>query len=468
MIHQSRDTLKAKRRTKGWVLARMEEIFDSKRCRQIIDPHHAPPKGFDPIAWSAVFKLAVFMNEQRSNISGLFRRFDKDGSGEIDTNEFGALLKQVGIQLHAGEVDALMRQFDVNNDGRIQYSEILSSLKMCNCQPEVEHTFPEIVMHVLSGKYGMPGLVDQYAWDLLCNVECFRAEHKLIELFGDFLGERLGPSSLGFFLFTRALVPSGVSYDFSSRRQMGASPDNKSLISGSRTKSAQERHIHTPQKYLPYEMVPGETDRQVVFTAEQPYIGKGGSKVDWPLAQQVNKALMSPAVCLSICKRLGTAYSCLEIESFLEFIDASAFEATSGKMDLEAAVIPVEDFIHFAVHHHHAHGRQEAPPTKLPAGGAAVPCSPPRVDGTAARNEISSAVNLLRQEVERRVVRIAGIKEAMRREEKASPPAELNRLQEEVFTRLRMLGTLGLTDSELDALQENHFVNYVQERSCAR
>jgi len=127
----------------------MEDILESKRCRQMVDPQQGPPKGFDPTAWAAVFKLAVYMNEKHSNISGLFRLFDGDGSGEIDTDEFAALLKKVGVRFHAGEVDALMRQFDVSKDGRIQYAEILESLKMCNCQPDVALGFPEIVIHVL-------------------------------------------------------------------------------------------------------------------------------------------------------------------------------------------------------------------------------------------------------------------------------------------------------------------------------
>jgi len=333
----------------------------------------------------------------------------------------------------------------------------------------------------------MPGLVDQYAWDLLCNVECFRTEHKLIDLFGDFLEERLPTASLAFFLLSKSLLPCGVSYDFSSRREMGASPENKSLPSigmGRAAPVSPDRALHLPGKYLPYEMVPGETDRQVVFTAEQPYTGKAGSRMEWPRAHQVNTDLMSPAVCLAICKRLGKAYPCLDIEAFLEFIDTSAFERSpsasgqgsggAGVMDMEAPVIPVDAFLHFAVHQHHEHGGDEPVPASpgVPGGGMSVPMPPPlaRVDGTAARNEIARAVTLLRQEVERRVAQIAKLKEEDARERKNGSPSpkrvvEMSSLQEEVFTRLRMLGQLGLTDHQLEALQENHFVNYVKERA---
>jgi len=461
MIQQSRDSLKAKRRTKAWVLRCLEEICESKKCCQLNNPSQAP-NGFDPAAWAAVLKLSTFLTATYANVASVFNDFDHDASGAIDVHEFRSLMKRIGADMSNEEVDTVCRHFDLNGDGRVQYQELIS----CFSVPDLLEaaSFPDIVIQWLASKYGMKGLVDQYAWDLLCNVECFRHGHKLVDLLGDFLEQLLDVEDLSFFLFARSLIPHGIAYEFSSRREMGSSPA-KSLNS-----DVLDRHTVRSSKYLPYEMVPGELELQdkalggTPKQAEPP--GAGG---------------MSAAVCISICKRLVAAYPCLGIDDFLEFID-TAFEANGGQLDMEAPLIDVSSFIHFAVHRYHTSKVAEDLVSCSPQPCRRdVPAAP--VDATIARNEISCAVTALRREVEKRVKQIKNIKgqmetlmesqpqrisvveEQIRADEYTTLECKLVALKDEVATRLRMLSTLGTPESELEALENDKFCDYIRERS---
>ena len=91
LIHSSRDKLKAKRRTKGWVIKMIQDVLDSKKCRKVIEPSIASPKGFDPIAWSTVYKISLHLNTQYSSLMSLFNQIDRNKSGEIDGHEFESL-----------------------------------------------------------------------------------------------------------------------------------------------------------------------------------------------------------------------------------------------------------------------------------------------------------------------------------------------------------------------------------------
>ena len=132
----------------------------------------------------------------------------------------------------------------------------------------------------------------------------------------------------------------------------------------------------------------------------------------------------------------------------------------------------MDDFLHFATQRHHVQ-YEGVPLVASPARGSSSVSltSPSAVDATAARNEIASAVGALRLEVEKRARRIDIIKreiaekKTLSDEQRRKKQAEVAALQEEAFTRLRMLGTLGVSDQELDALQENRFTNYVRERA---
>mmetsp|Transcript_10584 Transcript_10584/g.25866 ORF Transcript_10584/g.25866 Transcript_10584/m.25866 type:complete len:220 (-) Transcript_10584:271-930(-) len=52
-----------------------------------------------------------------------FAKYDKDGSGYIDSREFVALSKEHGINLNENEVSAAINLLDTNRDGRISKEE---------------------------------------------------------------------------------------------------------------------------------------------------------------------------------------------------------------------------------------------------------------------------------------------------------------------------------------------------------
>mmetsp|Transcript_13559 Transcript_13559/g.27727 ORF Transcript_13559/g.27727 Transcript_13559/m.27727 type:complete len:180 (+) Transcript_13559:1223-1762(+) len=60
----------------------------------------------------------------------LFKQMDKDGSGTVDLNEFGAFLDVIGV--HGASplvVKAVMRTADPNGDGVLDYQELCDKLK---------------------------------------------------------------------------------------------------------------------------------------------------------------------------------------------------------------------------------------------------------------------------------------------------------------------------------------------------
>ena len=54
-----------------------------------------------------------------------FRDIDADGSGSIDSREFGKAMKNLGLRLSSSELRQLMNLFDANGDGRISYREFI-------------------------------------------------------------------------------------------------------------------------------------------------------------------------------------------------------------------------------------------------------------------------------------------------------------------------------------------------------
>jgi len=50
-------------------------------------------------------------------ISKVFKSFDKDGSGFIDTNELKAVSTELGKPMDAAELDECMKDLDQNKDG---------------------------------------------------------------------------------------------------------------------------------------------------------------------------------------------------------------------------------------------------------------------------------------------------------------------------------------------------------------
>jgi len=64
----------------------------------------------------------------RAFLLPFFRRFDSDGSGEIDKHEFAALVHSLGEKPDATRLDELMKHMDKDGSGTVDFSEFCESM----------------------------------------------------------------------------------------------------------------------------------------------------------------------------------------------------------------------------------------------------------------------------------------------------------------------------------------------------
>ena len=64
-------------------------------------------------------------NKERDAVLKAFKKFDTDGSGEMDSSEFASLAVELGTYppLKQEELDEAMRQLDNSADGKISFDE---------------------------------------------------------------------------------------------------------------------------------------------------------------------------------------------------------------------------------------------------------------------------------------------------------------------------------------------------------
>ena len=67
--------------------------------------------------------------EQIEQFKEAFRLFDKDGSGSIDMEELGVVMKSLGQDLSEEEVVHMMEDADLNGDGLMDFEEFLVMMK---------------------------------------------------------------------------------------------------------------------------------------------------------------------------------------------------------------------------------------------------------------------------------------------------------------------------------------------------
>jgi len=65
-------------------------------------------------------------DEQLAEFKKVFAEFDKDSSGSISKEEFGAALKKCGFEPSQEEVDALMKAADSDGGGTLDLDEFIS------------------------------------------------------------------------------------------------------------------------------------------------------------------------------------------------------------------------------------------------------------------------------------------------------------------------------------------------------
>eukprot|EP00543_Licmophora_paradoxa_P006077 CAMPEP_0202442180 /NCGR_PEP_ID=MMETSP1360-20130828/1636_1 /ASSEMBLY_ACC=CAM_ASM_000848 /TAXON_ID=515479 /ORGANISM="Licmophora paradoxa, Strain CCMP2313" /LENGTH=115 /DNA_ID=CAMNT_0049057455 /DNA_START=164 /DNA_END=511 /DNA_ORIENTATION=- len=62
-------------------------------------------------------------HDPETELRGVFNLFDADGSGYIDRNEVRVLMKKLAQTLSDEEIDAIMEEADLDGDGEISFEE---------------------------------------------------------------------------------------------------------------------------------------------------------------------------------------------------------------------------------------------------------------------------------------------------------------------------------------------------------
>jgi len=84
-----------------------------------------------------------FTLEQINECKDLFSMFDKDGGGSIDRDEFGGMMKTLGLRLTDRELDEFFFEMDVNNNGGIEFDELLTMLRKISQKLTPDQEFQE-------------------------------------------------------------------------------------------------------------------------------------------------------------------------------------------------------------------------------------------------------------------------------------------------------------------------------------
>ncbi|CAD8123072.1 unnamed protein product [Paramecium sonneborni] len=63
------------------------------------------------------------INQTKTQLFEVFKKFDKDGNGYVESNELIEISKQMNEEITQDDIDRLMKVVDSNNDGKISFEE---------------------------------------------------------------------------------------------------------------------------------------------------------------------------------------------------------------------------------------------------------------------------------------------------------------------------------------------------------
>ena len=84
------------------------------------------------VSWKKETQISKSLHQRLEGLSNdeldemikeIFKEFDNDKSGEINSSELGEALEMMGIQLNDSDIQNLLQQMDENNDGRLSVAE---------------------------------------------------------------------------------------------------------------------------------------------------------------------------------------------------------------------------------------------------------------------------------------------------------------------------------------------------------
>ena len=105
-------------------------------------------------------------NDLGKRVEAIFMSIDKDGSGQIDTYEFGDALQQLNISLRPKELIEVVAKYDVDGSGAIDFDEFLNMIQSLLKEArelegiEDDDTDPFASLHELHREEGKPNLIN--------------------------------------------------------------------------------------------------------------------------------------------------------------------------------------------------------------------------------------------------------------------------------------------------------------------
>ena len=66
--------------------------------------------------------------EQIADFKAAFSMFDKDGSGDVSTEELGAVLKELGQEVSKSQLEIMIKEVDADGSGSVEFPEFRSMM----------------------------------------------------------------------------------------------------------------------------------------------------------------------------------------------------------------------------------------------------------------------------------------------------------------------------------------------------
>ena len=142
-----------------------------EKCRKSFLGDFPPEKATEAVPWlaAATEELAAMYGEELDQkVAPAFAKFDKDGSGAIDLQEFKAMTAELGQQLDDDQVEAAVTDLDINGDGLIDLGEFaqwyFSGMKDYSSTRRSFLKFKK-GLATFAGTFGEGGLADTFKQD---------------------------------------------------------------------------------------------------------------------------------------------------------------------------------------------------------------------------------------------------------------------------------------------------------------
>jgi Ca2+-binding EF-hand superfamily protein len=119
-------------------------------------------------------------------VSHVLQKFDKNGDGLFNKNEFGDLLSGIGVFLSAQELRIVYEQFDLNNDGKISFMEFINTLRssMSELRLECVNQAFDALDHAQAGRLSLQELCGRY--NAGAHPRVVTREKNASQVYGDF------------------------------------------------------------------------------------------------------------------------------------------------------------------------------------------------------------------------------------------------------------------------------------------